>query len=208
VIALFERRGTQLGLAELVFVYTGVRPRIVEAFRERRIWQLGVTSALGYDTALSPLDPAGMTVPDVAHLDDARPPYGCAVPERLTVGAAIVGAGGPLAAEGFGAPLFDATAHRFRVYVPAYQAPNAALHDAIRTVIDVEKPAHTDSELCFIEPTMRVGMQARLGIDTIVANEPAAAPLSGVTLGTDSYLANAGIVGRVGAQARLGRNTV
>ncbi|MCL4852827.1 MAG: hypothetical protein KJZ78_15810, partial [Bryobacteraceae bacterium] len=38
--------------------------------------------------------------------------------------------------------------------------------------IDREKPAHTEYELCVIGPQMRVGIQARVGIDSIVAAGP------------------------------------
>ena len=49
-----------------------------------------------------------------------------------------------------------AAAHRFSVSIPAYQAPTAELRAAIRQVLDGEKPAHTDYDLCFLEPAMRV----------------------------------------------------
>ena len=41
VIELYRRRGTLFGVREFVELYGGVKPRIVESFRQRRIWQLG-----------------------------------------------------------------------------------------------------------------------------------------------------------------------
>ena len=63
VHALYDRRGTPLGIREFVELYTGVRPYIFEGFRERQIWQLGYTSTLGFDTALAAGLPDGMIVP-------------------------------------------------------------------------------------------------------------------------------------------------
>ena len=75
----------------------------------------------------------------------------------------------PQAAEDFGAPLSDDYAHLFTVMVHAAQVPLAAQRQALRDLIEAEKPAHTDFQLCLIEPRMRVGVQARVGIDSIVA---------------------------------------
>ena len=40
------------------------------------------------------------------------------------------------------------------------------------SVLESEKPAHTEYHLCVVEPRMRVGFQARLGIDTLVGGPP------------------------------------
>jgi phage tail-like protein len=206
VTALYDRRWTPAGIAELVHVYTGVRPRIIESWRERHVWQLGVDSALGFDTGLGVANPAGIVVPDPALLAKTSPAYDCS-PDRVTIGSAVVGASGPLTQDEFGAPLFADAAHRFIVSVPAYQAPEASVRDAIRQVLEREKPAHTDYALCFIEPAMRVGLQAMLGIDTYVADQPTGASLAGITLGLTAYLAGCGAAGHVGSQGELGRNT-
>ena len=208
VVALYDRRATRFGVAEFVHVYTGVRPRIIEAFAERRIWQLDISSTLGFDTALAPENPLGMVVSDVDRLSTTDPAYGCAEPARLTIGSIIVGAGGPVAAANIGAPLFDETAHRFRVMVPAWQAPESALQDAIRDVLDAEKPAHTAYDLCFFDAAMRVGMQASIGVDTVVAAPPSAGSLAGLTLGSNSYLTPIDDKGRIGSQSQLGVTTL
>jgi len=206
VTALYDRRWTPAGVAELVHVYTGVRPRIIEAWRERHVWQLGVDSALGFDTGLGVENPAGLIVPDPAVPGSGSAACDCS-PDRVVIGSAVVGASGPLTHDEFGTPLFAETAHRFIVSVPAYQAPESFIRDAIRRVIDREKPAHTDYALCFVEPAMRVGLQALLGIDTYVADQPAGASLAGMTIGLNAYLASCGGAGHVGSQGELGRST-
>jgi hypothetical protein len=127
----------------------------------------------------------------------------------LLVGQAVVGATGPLGISEYGEPMFGDTAHLFTALVPASSLPSPAKRDMLRRVIDAEKPAHTDYHLCFAEPRLRVGFQARLGIDAIVASGPPPLRLDETVLGRDSFLADAAPGGaRVAARARLGQDTV
>lgn len=143
-----------------------------------------------------------------ARFEDARAAAGG---ETVLVGNTVVGQSGPLAAGDFGMPLFSESAHLFTVSIPAAQLPEPGQRQALRRVIEEEKPAHTDFHLCFINPLMRVGFQARIGIDSIVAGPPQPMELSGATLGLDSYLAgdeSETDIGRVGKRAQLGRDTI
>lgn len=106
----------------------------------------------------------------------------------LEVGHAIVGEGRPQAAEDFGAPLADDYAHLFTVMAFAAQVPSEAKRQALRDLIEAEKPAHTDFSLCLIEPRMRVGIQARVGIDSVVAGPGPVMRLGSSALGHESYL--------------------
>jgi phage tail-like protein len=108
--------------------------------------------------------------------------------EPMIVGETMVGAGGPLAAEDFGAPLFTDSAHLFTVRVKAAAVQAAGRLDAVRAVLDAEKPAHTDYHLCVVEPTFRVGVQARVGIDAFVAPPPPPGRLDEGALGVDARL--------------------
>ena len=112
--------------------------------------------------------------------------------ETLEIGHAIVGVDRPLADDQYGAPLADDFAHLFTVVVPAAQVPLAAQRAALLELIEAEKPAHTDFRLCLVEPRMRVGVQARLGIDSIVAGGGPPMNLGSVALGGDSYLGGLG----------------
>lgn len=115
----------------------------------------------------------------------------------LEVGHAVVGEGRPLAPEDYGAPLADDYAHLFTVIVPAAQVPLAAQRQALRDLIDAEKPAHTDFQLCLVEPRMRVGVQARVGIDSIVAGPGPAMRLGNVELGHESHLGDENLSSQV-----------
>jgi hypothetical protein len=136
--------------------------------------------------------------------DDVNPlslGSGCAA---TVVGSAVVGESGPLPVEDIGKPLFTDAAHRFTVFMPAYQAQDAALLDEVRRVIDLEKPAYTGYDLCLVQPDFRVGFQATVGIDTIVGGPPYPMRLGAAVLDRAASLsAPLGDADRVGQGTRL-----
>lgn len=203
LLAVYHRRGTRLGVAEWVEIYTGVRPLILEDYRERHLWILGQVSSLGFDTGLAPALPQGMVVPDSERDPTCVRPAGTSGPEEvstqveaapwsepagLVVGSVVVGQSGPLPADRWGEPLFSESAHRFTVLVPGMYMPSVEARRWLAQVIEAEKPAHTDYRLCFIEAEMRVGFQARIGIDTILAGPPEPASLGEAALSKNAHL--------------------
>ena len=44
----------------------------------------------------------------------------------------------------------------------------------MRRAVAAEKPAHTEFDLCLVEPRLRVGLQSTVGVDTILGALPAA----------------------------------
>lgn len=150
---LYGQRGTIEGLRRYLKIYAGVEARIDEPGLQTTLWSLGETSTLGFTTTLAPAHPQGAVVETTSTLDQSH----------LTRG------------DSFGAPLFEETAHHFCVQVYCAELTRPGALDDVRDVIEREKPAHTTYELCLIEPRMRVGVQARVGIDAIVAQGPPAA---------------------------------
>ena len=163
--ALYRRRATRRGLADFVEVYSGARPHILENFRERPLWVLGET-ALDFGTGMPDRDVEGMLV-----------------------GEAIVGATGPEDPATIGSALFASTAHRFTVVVPATSGP-AVDRSLVMQVVQAEKPAHTGFHLCFAGHRMRVGIQARIVVDALVAAGP-----EEMTLGETSVLGASNVLG-------------
>ena len=160
---LYGRRGTVQGLRRYLKMYAGVEAHVDEPGLTTTLWSLGA-SRLGFSTMLAPGNAQGAVVGTTATLDQSH----------LTRGGDR------------GAALFEDVAHRFcvRVYCGELTRPGA-LDDA-RAVIERERPAHTAYHLCAIEPRLRVGVQARVGIDAIVGQGAPAArvgrALDGVTL--------------------------
>jgi phage tail-like protein len=169
---IHTRRGTSRGIREAVAREAGIVPKIVAEHAARRLWILG-EGALGLDSGLPPADPNGAVVPD----PDAV----------LVVGRMTVGQTGPQEHDDFGEPLFADTAHLFSVLLPAGEIESTAQFELVRDVVQAEKPAHTDFHLCVIEPRMRIGFQARIGIDAIVAG-PRAPMVLATRLGATSVL--------------------
>jgi len=160
-------RGSKASLRALVALHTGATARITELAPATGPWALGGEFGLGFDTALAPAAPDGAVLGSTAVVERSRltPP------------------------EDFGVPAFADVAHRFAVHVYAAQLSSPDTLEQVRRVLDREKPAHTTYELCVIEPRMRVGAQAVLGVDSIVGGPPPARPLDQSRgLGMDSVL--------------------
>lgn len=202
---LMRKRGTVAGLLAWIHLQTGIRPKLLEWAEHRRIWQLGATSALGFDTALPAASADGIVVADPGLLRQTDPPWGCRAPERIVVGHSVVGVDRPIPRADFGAPLFDEHAHRITVLVPPGQAADAALRERLHAVVDAEKPAHVSCDVCFVEAQMRVGMAARVGLDAVIAGDGEPMHLAQSALGQDTRLGGTPPpTGTVGQNARIG----
>jgi phage tail-like protein len=105
--------------------------------------------------------------------------------------------------EQYGAPLFEDVAHQFsvQIYRTALQCPEAL--SRVRAVLDREKPAHTAYHLCVIEPRMRVGFQAYVGIDTLVGGSAQEIRLGDIRIDGTTALGGEP-PRRVGMQSRMG----
>jgi phage tail-like protein len=163
--ARYARRGTVAGLREVLRVEAGVRATIDEPIQAAGWWALpgrasaeaadeciaGAGSGLGLGTVLASDEPQGAVVGTTATLDRSQ----------------------LIADDAFGAPLFEAVAHRFTVQIYPGDVRRADTLDRVRAIVEREKPAHTDYELCVVEPGIRVGYHARLGVDTLLGGETA-----------------------------------
>jgi phage tail-like protein len=189
------KRGTAEGLVEAFRNELGVRAVVEEPIRMARVWVLpgddagsdnsganGVGSLLGLTTMLASSEPQGAVVGSTLTLDQTE----------------------LLSDEEIGLPLFSDLAHRLVVRVPWRADPSYV--QGVRELLDREVPCHVAYELCFIEPRMRIGIQARLGIDAVLAGPPLPTllceglPGPGLVLGGDAP-------GRLGPDSRLGQNT-
>ena len=175
-------RGTRESLRELVKLYAGITPFIEEPAVQAGLWSLGAT-ALGVDSALAGAAPQGAALGTTAIVDRSH----------------------LIAPQDWGEPAYADLAHHFVVRVYGAELPLEGGLARVRSVIDREKPAHTTYDLCTIDASMRVGAQARTGIDTIVAGKPMATLLgNGWEMGADSVLSASVDDRRVGARIGVG----
>lgn len=212
IFRLSGRRGTAAGLREILRLFAGVDAHIEEPILHAAWWSLPspggscceacaaqppcsagnwqstADSILGWNTMLAPAQPQGAVVGTSADLDQSN----------LITDA------------DFGSPLFTDVAYRFMVNIYRGQVMCPNTLSRIQRVLEAEKPAHTLYQLCIIEPRFRVGFQARVGIDTVVAGPSRSLALgSDQMLGEESVLAGApvsrlGVESRVGVTTRLG----
>jgi phage tail-like protein len=190
-LAGYGRRGTVAGLRQAIRTFAGVDAHLEEPLRGADWWALAApdadpavphTAALGFTTYLAPNQGEG----------------------AILGGSAVLDAANLIGAADSGVPLFENVAHRFTVQVYRGQIQDEADLQRVRAVIEREKPAHTSYHLCVIEPRMRVGFQARLGIDTVVAGPlpptPLNATIGNLVLGGDPP-------GQLGIGTQLGQTS-
>lgn len=185
--SLYSRRGAVAGLRRLVSLAAGAPAYVHEGALQAGAWRLQGAAALGVDTQLPPAHPQGATLDTTAVLGQTR----------------LIGEGGgavPL----FGTRIFDVT-----VQLYAAELPNPAIAGRLQALLEREAPAHLRCRLQLIEPAMRVGQQATLGVDTILAGPPPALTLEmAQPLGSDTILADArrGRPGAaIGQDAQIGK---
>lgn len=102
---------------------------------------------------------------------------------------------------------FHVYAHRFSVFVPARVRASEPERRALEQLLAREAPAHTLYELRYVEPRFRVGVQATIGLDSVVARTPKDVYLGENALGQGSVL-SAPPARRGGAKLRVGEARV
>jgi phage tail-like protein len=193
-IRIYDERGTAAGLRRALRDFAGIDAHIEEPVRGAGWWALAngqgaeptaqAVSILGFTTRLAPGQPEGAVLGGSATLD-----------RSYLIDAAA-----------YGAPLFENVAHQFTVQVYRGQVSrDGALH-RVQAVVEREKPAHTAYHLCVIEPRMRVGFQARLGIDTVVAGPAQPTALDGSTE-AEGLVLGGDPAGRMGVDSQVGHST-
>jgi phage tail-like protein len=153
---LYGWRGTSEGLRRYLDVFAGVQARIDEPAASLSLFRLDDSVTLGVSTQLAPEHEQGAVLASTA----------------------TFGQSSLLDPADVGAPLFTDVVHRFSVQVYASDIAGSTTLDTVSRIVEREKPAHTVAHVCVIGPSMRVGSQARIAIDSIVG-----APATDLLLG-------------------------
>jgi hypothetical protein len=74
------------------------------------------------------------------------------------------------------------------VFVPACVRQRATDQRALAQLLASEVPAHVQTQLHYVEPRFRVGVQAMVGLDSVIARTPQGVPLNQNELGRGSVL--------------------
>jgi phage tail-like protein len=197
----YALRGTPQGLEQAVQAATGVKIMIEEPILHAGWWRLpgpstscaagqppwtdGENSVLGFTTGLASAAPQGAVAGVTAVLDQSH----------------------IISDQQLGAPLFESVANQFAVLVYRSDVECVTKLAQLQAAIEAEKPAHTAYHLCVIQPRMRVGFQARLGVDTVVSGPGRPTPLGDAESAGGLVLAGSppGLIGEayVGQDTRL-----
>jgi phage tail-like protein len=94
-------------------------------------------------------------------------------------------------------------AHRFSVFVPARVRDDGPERRAFEQLLGAETPAHAACEVHYVEPRFRVGRQATIGLDSVIARTPAGVRLATNSLGQGTVL-TARPGSRPGSSVRVG----
>ena len=183
------RRGTVDGLRAAIESEAGIDVVIEEPIVQTGWWALAedgaeaaqsALSVLGVGTVLAAAEPQGAVVGTTAVLD------GSFVSPQ----------------EEYARPLFADVAHQFTVRLYRGHTYSDAAAGTVRELLERERPAHTTYHVCVVEPRMRVGVQARVGVDAVVAGpvEPTRLEDTGAT---DVVLGGAP-PGRLGVSTSVG----
>ncbi|MFF0014106.1 phage tail protein [Streptomyces sp. NPDC005374] len=144
---LFRRRGTLGSLTELLGIYLGHEPVIIEQWRLRGVpgVVLGGVAGRSPDDEAAPVlgrlrasGTLGDAVLSATVRDDIRP----------------------------GDDGYRTAAHRFSVLIHA--GLSAEQLAVVRTILELHKPAHTTYEICELGCGMRVGRQLHIGLTSVV----------------------------------------
>jgi phage tail-like protein len=185
---LYRVRGTPEGVRRHVSLFCGVEVRVLEHFKLRR-WAVAGRGRLG----------------------DATQLFGPAIVRRLQldefseVGSfRLVDTDDPLR------DPFHVYAHRFSLLLLA--CADDRLLARARRVADEAKPAHTEVDVGFVEPRLRVGSQSSVGLDTVVGAVPATGRAGesrlgqALVVGPDPRFAGRSLA-QIGTRARIGVDT-
>jgi len=181
---LYALRGTPEGLRLHIRLYAGVEPRILEMFRLRR-WLSVDESTLGNNSTVSGESPLS----------------------RLQLGSNSTIGGFQLI--DYGDPkldLFNKYAYQFLVVVPRWPGAGMADQQSLEQIIEIAKPAHTLATFQWAEPKLRVGLQALVGVDTVIGRYPVGVIEGQGKLGYDTVLGNPQSDAH-GRGMRVGRNS-
>jgi phage tail-like protein len=196
--ARYARRGTVAGLRDTLQREANVRVVIDEPLQAMGWWSMpapptscrsgatqwidGADSILGVNTVLIASEPQGAVVGTTATVDESQ----------------------LITREEYGSTLFEAVAYRFTVLLYPGELRCVGALERLQAILDREKPAHTIAEVCVISPGIRIGYQARLGIDTLLGGGATPTPLGeGALVLPGQSRAKIGIRSRVGVSTQL-----
>ena len=178
---LLYLRGTAEGLRQAMIAYFGWRE---QAACEKRIVPCGCHPRCGLPPAPASSQP--MMILEhwrlrrwlflgAGRLGDAAVLWGSGILDKVELDrGARVGASRLDSVHDTLRDPFYVTAWKFSLFLPARYGREAAERGAILRFVDQFRPAHAAARIVYVAPRMRIGIQAAIGFDAVIARYPAA----------------------------------
>jgi phage tail-like protein len=99
---------------------------------------------------------------------------------------------------------FLAYSNKFTVFVPAQFGASDQKRRGLINLLEAERPAHTQYQIEYVTPRLRIGFQSMIGLDSVVGRYPSGVTL-GQRLGKDSILS--GVPRQGGPSVAIGRSS-
>src|SRR5262249_39874731 len=126
---------------------------------------------------------------DAGRIGDRSELWGPEVMRRLQLDAD--GRLGAVALRDSGDPTLDplaAGAHSFTLFVQRRDAACALEQQPLERIVELAKPAHTAAAIQVVEPRFRVGVQAFIGVDSVIGSYPSGVLEGAGHLGVDTVI--------------------
>lgn len=187
---LFKKRGTREGLEEMIEIFTGERPLIVEHFQVKSMMR-----ATAAQTAFETAQPPNVVINRPA----SKRERGAHVSEEEEAARALAERA---AIQSMYERLYGTDPYCFCVLLKPFQVKTEEERKAVRRLLDAEKPAHTCAGLLVLQPWVQLDMHTYMEVNTYLS-QPSARLDSGGTMPRDTVLSDIEEAGQLERQSRL-----
>jgi phage tail-like protein len=184
----FKKRGTREGLEEIITLYTGQKPVIIEHYNYMEPMIVGKKSALGLHTVLGKKSKTRLLVES-----------------RSIIGEFALREKAPDPGEPFKHYAYD-----FTLVLNTSHLNTEAQLTTLQRIVEEEKPAHTRCCLRTVGTGMRIGLDSFVGVGTIVAKKPPSMRLGVKTVvGKNTILrSDKHVQGEISVNSRIGIGSI
>jgi phage tail-like protein len=215
---LYKKRGTRNGIAEIIELYTGEKPIIVENFQLRCLPDKAVDSKLvqkakrGW-SRLFLKDSSGFNAEDVIRIGNGTQEEFAVINYKDNNALILRGKltsnydiGTAVRKARIEEVLYGNCPYRFCVLLKPTQVKTADELNAVRRIIEREKPAHTVGGVRTLQPWLYLDMHTYLGINTTLT-EPVYVLGVSSAISRDSVLSDLEESSQIDLRSRLGIDT-
>jgi phage tail-like protein len=201
---LLDLRGTVAGLHQLLIIVLGLEDAAPEPTEDASGCRCGMCPPPRQTCPPRPPQPSCWRPPPLilehfrlrrwfeagsATLGDRAVLWGQSIVNRSQLGeSAQVGVTALKGTQDPARDSFHVYAHKFSVFVPAAWASTAERRRSVEQLVAWASPAHTQAQVEYVEPRLRIGVQASIGLNTVVARLPRGVTLGQTELGPASVL--------------------